>query len=543
MLVVKLIAPDKSLGYSKIFLDYIAGLNSARHFYSGDNIESVAEQLNKIEYPRNRMADVLTRQNKAYNSSEKTFENIEKLRQKETLCLFSGQQAVLFGGPLLVILKALAIVKAANLYSKQLSRPVIPIFWIAGDDHDFEEANHTYVLNRSSEVEKISYEALPDKEWPISEVKFVDENSLINAKNNLKKALGQTDYTNEIFKLLDECYTSSDTFVTAFGKLLAKLTSDYGLILFSPGDPEVKEIARPFFRNILELQKDLHDTLNLTNEHIQDYGYHLQVEKKENAVHLFLNHDGRRPVMSNGSGFNAGDEIISKDHLLKLIDQEYQNISPDVITKPIFQSYLFPVLSQKGGPSEIAYLAQVNALFSLFGRVAPFYKARASSTIVEKHHEKTMDEYDISFEDLTGDIEQVINRVLAKSLPVELESGYKRMKSGIDETLSRFIDNSLKFDSSLEAFGEQIKGKIEFSLKQLEGKVFSAHKKKSTETRERIYRLWNALFTNRNLQERTLNVSYFISKYGIDVIRFIYDHLDSEENAHQLIYLSEMEKK
>ncbi|MFH2049115.1 MAG: bacillithiol biosynthesis BshC, partial [bacterium] len=123
------------------------------------------------------------------------------------------------------------------------------------------------------------------------------------------------------------------------------------------------------------------------------------------------------------------------------------------------------------------------------------------------------------------------------------ETGYKRMKSGVDENLSRFIDNSLKFDSSLEAFGEQIKGKIEFSLKQLEGKVFSAHKKKSKETRERIYRLWNTLFTNRNLQERTLNISYFISKYGFDVIKFIYDQLDSEENAHQLIYLSEMEKK
>ncbi|MFH2049378.1 MAG: bacillithiol biosynthesis BshC, partial [bacterium] len=100
--MVKLIAPDKSLGYSNIFLDYIAGLNSARHFYSSDNLESVAEQLDKVEYPRDRLADILTRQNKVYNSSKKTFENIEKLRQNETLCVFSGQQAVLFGGPLLV---------------------------------------------------------------------------------------------------------------------------------------------------------------------------------------------------------------------------------------------------------------------------------------------------------------------------------------------------------------------------------------------------------------------------------------------------------
>lgn len=541
--MVKLIAPDKSLGYSNIFLDYIAGLNSARHFYSGDNIESVAQQLDKIEYPRDKMADILTRQNNIYNSSKKTFDNIEKLRQKETLCVFSGQQAVLFGGPLLVILKALAIVKAADQYSKELRRPVIPIFWIAGDDHDFEEVNHTFVINRKSEIAKILYAALPEKEWPTAEIKLDDEASLNKAKEELRAQLGDTDFSDKLYDTLNECYTPSDTLVTAFGKLLAKLTGDYGLILFSPGDTEVKEIARPFFKNIVELQNALHETLNLTNEHIKDHGYHLQVEKKENAVHLFLNHDGRHPVMSNGYDFKAGDETISKEHLLKLIDKEYQNISPDVMTKPVFQSFLFPVLSQKGGPSEIAYLAQVNPLFPLFSRIAPFYKARASATIVEKHHKKTMNEFDISFDDLTGDIEQVINRILMISFPTELEARYKNMKNRIDENLTSFMDESLKFDPSLENFGKQIQGKIEFSLKQLEGKVFSAHKKKSKETRERIYRLWNTLFINRNLQERSLNITYLISKYNFDVIRFIFDQLDSEEKSHQLIYLSEMENK
>ncbi len=541
--MVKLIAPDKSLGYSDIFLDYIAGLHTARHFYAEDNIESVAQRLDKTEYQRDKMADILVKQNKIYNSSEKTFENIEKLRQKETLCVFSGQQAVLFGGPLLVILKALAIVKAAEQYSQQLERPVIPIFWIAGDDHDFEEVNNTFVINRKSEVEKVMYSAVPDKEWPTAEIKFDDEESLNNAKEALKANLGETDYTGEYYKILDECYTTNDTIVTAFGKLLAKLVGEYGLILFSPGDPEVKEMARPFFEKIINSQTELHSILKSTNEHISRHGYHLQVEKKEDAAHLFLNHDGRRPLMNNGNGFEAGDETISKDQLLTIVDKESQCFSPDVITKPVFQSFLFPVLSQKGGPSEIAYLAQVNPLFSLFDRVTPFYKARASATIVERHHEKTMNEFDITFENLTGDIEQVINRILSKSFPTDLEAGFKKMKDGVDGNLSQFVDESLKFDPSLESFGQQIQGKIEFTLKQLEGKVFSAHKKKSKETRERIYRLWNTLFTNRNLQERALNVSYFISKYGFGIIKFIYDQLDSEEKSHQLIYISEMENK
>lgn len=541
--MVKLIESDKSLGYSNIFLDYIAGLETARHFYSDDNIKNVAKQLDKIEYSRDKISDILIRQNKTYNASEKTFENIEKLRQKETLCIFSGQQAVLFGGPLLVILKALAIVKAAEKYSEQLKRPVIPIFWIAGDDHDFEEVNHTFVINRKAEIEKIIYDTQPEKQLPTAEIILSDEESLKNTKEQLKASLSETDFTDDLYKLIDECYTPSDTIVTAFGKLMARLVGDYGLILFSPGDQEVKELAKPFFKTIVNRQDELHNILNTTNEHLLRHGYHLQVEKKENAVHLFLNHDGRRPVMSNGNGFNAGNENFSKDELLSIIDQECKSLSPDVITKPIYQSYLFPVLSQKVGPSEIAYLAQVNPLFSIFNRVSPFYKARASATIVEKPHEKTMNEYDISFEDLTGDIEQIINCILSKTFPADLNAGFSMMKNGVDDNLSHFIKESLNFDSSLESFGKQIQGKIEFSLKQLEGKLFSAHKKKSKKTREKIYRLWNTLFTNRNLQERTLNVSYFISKYGFDFIKFIYDQIDSEEKAHQLIYLSEMEKK
>jgi len=543
LLVVKLIAPDKSLGYSSIFLDYIAGLHSARHFYAEDNIEDVAGQLDLIEYPRDKMADILIRQNKTYNSSDKTFRNIDKLRDKKTLCVFTGQQAVLFGGPLLIIMKALAIIKAADHYSKELSRPVIPIFWIAGDDHDFEEANHTFVLNRNAEVEKVSYDAKPDKEWPTSEIKFSDEESLKKVKEELKAHLGGTDFTNEFYQLIDDCYTSSDTFVTAFGKLMAKLTGEFGLILFSPSDPEVKEMAKPFFKSVLDKQNELHETLNCTNEHILGHGYHLQVEKKEGATHLFINREGRFPLMNNGNGYELAAEKVTHEEMLSILESRSHTISPDVMTRPVMQSYLFPVLSQKGGPSEIAYLAQINPLFSIFDLVTPFYKSRATATIVEKHHEKTMNEYNISFEDLTGDIEQVINRILAKSFPSELDAGYKKMKNGVDENLSRFIKESLKFDPSLESFGEQIHGKIEYSLKQLEGKVFSAHKKKSKVTRERIYRLWNTLFTNRGLQERTLNISYFISKYGFDIIKYIYDQLDSEEKAHQLIYISEMEKK
>ncbi len=218
-----IIAPSKSLGYSNIFLDFLAGLKPASGFFPASGPEEVSVKLDKLDYNRELMVDILTRQNRHYGASEKTFQNIDKLRSKDAVCIFAGQQAGLFGGPLLVVFKALSLVKAAVQYEQKLKRSVIPIFWIAGDDHDFEEVNHTFVINRSSEITRIAYETPPQIELPVSEIVFADSEGLTTAKQALQQALGQTDFTKDLYEVIDRAYTDKDTFVTAFGKLMAAL--------------------------------------------------------------------------------------------------------------------------------------------------------------------------------------------------------------------------------------------------------------------------------------------------------------------------------
>lgn len=534
-----LVTPSRSLGYSGIFLDFLAGKDSARQFFSARRIEDVASRLDVLSYDRERIAAILERQNRAFGASDDTFANIEKLKEKRALCAFTSQQACLFGGPLLIIIKALAIAKAARRYSEQLNRPVVPVFWIAGDDHDFEEVNHTYVLDRQGETARISYETPPAVELPTAEIRFSDVAELEKVKGALKAVLGDTDFTPELYDLIDSSYTTDSTFVTAFGKLVARLTGQFGLILFSPGDPAVKKSAAPFFTEILNKQDELHNVITTTNRHIERHGYHLQVQKKDNVTHLFYNLDGRRPVTRQGDNFFIGDRRYTEDELRQCIDESPDRASPDVMLRPVLQSYLFPVLTQKGGPSEIAYLAQINPIFALFSLAAPYYMARPSVTFVEKRFEKLMAEYEIAFEELTGDIEQVVNRVLAKSFPDNLESTFEQLKRDVEHRFSEFVGESLKFDPALRQFATQTYGKIDFTLKQFEGKVFASHKKKSKKTRDRIYQLWHTVYPNRALQERSLNVAYFLSRYGLDFISFMYDNIDCEKKAHQVVHLSE----
>lgn len=536
-----LIAPSKELGYSNIYLDFLNGSKSARSFYPAGSLEDVAKNLDNINYPRDTMAEILKKQNLSFGASDEVFSNIEKLKEKRCLTVFSGQQAGIFGGPMLVIIKALAIVKAAKLYEQKLNRPVIPIFWIAGDDHDFEEVNHTYILNQKSELIKLCYGANPEIEYSTAELTFCNEEEINRVKAELKEMLGTTDFTKDIYEIIDKAYTTKDSYVTSFGKLMSALTSKYGLILFSPGDKEVKQIAKPLMKDILNSQDKLHEFLSETNQKIQSNGYHIQVEKKDNSTHLFYNCKGRKPVLQNGDNFTVGEDLFTKEDLLKCIEDHPERFSPDVMTRPILQSYLFPVLSQKGGAAEIAYLAQINKLFSLFNLAAPFYKGRPTLSLIEKRFEKLINEHDIKFNEITGDIEQLINRILAKSFPHDIEERFNKLKDSIEQDFKQFTDSTLAFDTALEGFAKQSFGKIDFTLKAFEGKVFSSHKKKSQQTRDKIYRLWNSIYPNRNFQERSLNVSYFISKYGLCFIDFLYEAIDCEQNAHQLIHLTECE--
>ncbi len=280
--------------------------------------------------------------------------------------------------------------------------------------------------------------------------------------------------------------------------------------------------------------------MNDTNRELQGHGYHLQVEKDENATHLFYNLDGRKPIHRDGDRYVAGDMSFTKEELLARIDEHPEKFSPDVMTRPVLQSYLFPVISQKGGAAEIAYLAQINRTFDLFGLAAPYHRGRPSLTVIEKRFEKLMAEHDIKFEELTGDIEQVINRILAKSFPDNIESKFNDFRGHLREHFQQFMNQALQFDPTLHNVAEQTMGKIDFNVKAFEGKVFSAHKKKSQETRDKIYRLHDALYPNRNFQERSINITYFLSKYGPNFVDFIYESMGCEQMAHQLVYLSEM---
>lgn len=521
--------------YSRFFLDFLSDEGKAREFFAASDIGSVVARLQGSEYPRDALVSILKKQNSRYGAGREALENIARLGNPRSVCVFAGQQVGLFGGPLLTLYKALGLAKTAKYYEGHLGIPVVPIFWMAGDDHDFAEINNTTVTDRQGALATLALEQHTHGQ-PAGDI--VLESAAIGATiDRLQESLGASDLTANLFSALCEAYAPGKTMVDAFATWMTKLMKGQGLCFFSPHDVEVKSLGRDFFARLLAEGPEIHKRLRETNERLISSGYHVQVEKVENASFVMHYEESRRPVFRSAEGYRVGEKTLTKLQVEQELKNHPERFSPDVITRALMQSNLFPVACQLAGPSELAYLAQVNPLFGLLDVPTPIYQARPLLTLVDSRATKTLKTHTIQFEELAGDVEQLINRVLSATMPAEFDDKFKRGHQAIMEQAQRLTESAEKFDSSLADVARQAQNKIDFSLKGLEQKIFAAHKKKNSEIRQRIYKLRNAVMPNGQLQERVLNVSSLIARHGFEVVSSIASAIEPQTNSHKVVFL------
>ncbi len=529
----------KQFRYTNLYRDFLNKKAELKKYLYYDNPVDVAKQMKPPKIDRHILCDILDKQNKAFKAKPETFRSIEKLRQDDTLVIFSGQQPGLYGGPLLTLIKAIGIVKKAVLLQSQTDRQVVPIFWIACDDHDFEEANHTWLPNRNGNIERLQYlsEDLPD--ISVADICLDDETGYNNLIDKTKNILGETDFTEELYSRLISAYSRDGNFMRAFARYLIDILPDFGLILFCPYDNDVKTISKSFFKRMAEGHFRSKELMGKTGQSLKKDGYHIQAEKKESAVHLFYHDPERKPIHLEDDSFLVGDKKLGLPALLDLIDKYPEKFSPDVLTRPVWQSYLFPVVAQSGGSSEIAYFCQIGNLFELYGLVQPYILSRPTLTLVEKRQQELMDKYDIKLSDLAGDVEQIVNRILSDSFPEEIEKKLSDFKDNLETDFDDLSGTILETYSNLEPMAKQTFGKIDSAIGHLEKKVRSQHKKNNDIIRNRIYRLAATLYPNKSFQERVININYFISRYGFGIVDFIIEKMETNTTEHQMIYLSE----
>jgi bacillithiol biosynthesis cysteine-adding enzyme BshC len=270
-------------------------------------------------------------------------------------------------------------------------------------------------------------------------------------------------------------------------------------------------------------------------------GYHAQVYANAEAAPLFMLDEGRRTAMTrrdDGRFYLKGSEkSFGSAELLDTIRRCPSCFSPNVTLRPIVQDFLLPTLAYIGGPAEIAYFAQLRPNYGLLNRVDPVTLPRASFTLIEKRHAKTMSKYGLRFTDLFAGFDEVMKTVVEGSLDQTTATAF-------DETEKVFNDKLDELNASLAAvdptLADALKGgreKILYQLHNLRSRFIHNRGKRDETSKQQIERLFAALYPNKNMQERELNIFYFIARYGYELIDRIYEEVEVGLRDHKLINL------
>ncbi|MCG8342816.1 MAG: bacillithiol biosynthesis cysteine-adding enzyme BshC [Chlorobiales bacterium] len=531
-------APKK--GFSKLFKDYTREgelheqLTSKFFHFDYRKEADYYKHLNILlsrKYRRKELVELLVRQNREFGTAEKHVTSIERLGSNHCMLVVTGQQPGLFTGPLYSVYKALTAVMVAERQKEMFPEyDFLPLFWIEGEDHDFNESAKASVFQagRPVHVTLDAWNRLPDRMLS----RTVLGPGITETVSAFISLLQDSDYKEEISSALRNFYTPESTLELAFGRTMAFLFREYPLLFLSPSDPYFKKLAKDAFHH--ELATCPHSSHSVIEQSslLESMGY--QAQAKPRAVNLFyLNHQDQRMKIEQPSAdtFTIVPEKYrySKHQMLELCDDHPEQFSPNVVLRPVVQDHALPVFAYIAGPGEISYLAQYRRVYEHFGLRMPFIIPRGSFTLIEPTVSRIMDKvlqktgrpslsrkqiYHTAFHNL---------RVLQKNAisgaeDSDFDAALHRAEKNILAELQTLSPTLAKLDRNLE---QVLAGSVRQVEKIMEGvrqKTHRTSRKKHDELVAQLEKAATALFPEDIPQERVINIFYYINKYGWSIL-------------------------
>ncbi|MGQ0541614.1 MAG: bacillithiol biosynthesis cysteine-adding enzyme BshC [Blastocatellia bacterium] len=533
-------------GQSNLFIQYQKDPISLSKFYPSavalhDELEKqLPNVLANYQTDRAALCDVLTEQNTHCNAGEKTFSHIGLLRKADTVAVVTGQQAGLFTGPLYTIYKALSAVKSVErLRGKGIN--AVPIFWVATEDHDFDEVSKTFGLSRSIELFEAKVEV--DKNFvdhPVGSIVF--NNSINEVIDDLCLQLPKTEFSSLVSEMLKDAWAPGSTFADGFGKMLAYLFRGHGLIIIDPLDNRLKQMASPIYKNAIENSAEIVRSLVARSEDIVSSGYQAQVLIDENYFPLFWHtNEGKRKSLKkidDGVFRLSGEKAeFSLEQLAGFAESEPQRFSPGVMLRSVVQDYLLPTVCYFGGGAEIAYFAQNSEVYRILERPVTTILYRQSFTFVESKHARTLEKYRMNFNDLFSGIDALLPRIVEEFIDPTTPQLFAEAEEKINTELNRLDQALSAIDPTLAVNLATRRRKIMYHIGALRNKFRRVRLEKDETINRQINSAFTSLLPHGSLQERTLNIVTFLNLYGPYFIDWIYDSIDLDDRGHRVVHL------
>jgi bacillithiol biosynthesis cysteine-adding enzyme BshC len=533
--------PYTSFAFTNIFNSYIQRDEHIKSFFETDpfNNSEVEKHLQDISFTGDRKETVswLLDFNSAYDIPKKSRENIDKFELDNSLAVVTGQQCTVMGGPLFTVYKIITAIVKANEWQKKLNRPVIPVFWIADEDHDFQEAAQFSIQTRE-DCKLFEYDDRSEEGKRVADITFSDE--LSKLKDNLRSELYETDFSDDLWNMLDVAYKPGNTFGKAFGQLILDLFGKYGLVLAGSNTKRSKKIVSDTMALSVTRHQLQFDALQKQSEMLKDAGFKNQVHLNASNIFYIDQSENRKKIQFENNHWVIPDLDINwrSEELVNDIQKNPEKFSPNVFLRPILQDKLLPVASYVAGPGEVAYYAQMKAFYKQFDMKMPIITPRFSATLVESGIERIIQKLPFSIPEYSQRIEDLESEFINKTDSPDVEKIFgiwqNRIKSESEESIQQISD----IDPTLKKSAEKSVSVFFNELDRLKGKLYKSLKDSEKTQINRIEKIKLNLFPNRNLQEREIAFIYFMNKYGTDLWDHILESLTTERpDSHKIIYL------
>ncbi|CAI6019942.1 bacillithiol biosynthesis cysteine-adding enzyme BshC [Cohnella sp. JJ-181] len=465
---------------------------------------------------RRRLGEALADYQRRLDSGALALKHVEALAGEGALAVVGGQQAGLFGGPLLIAYKALTVIQAAKHASRSLGRPVVPVFWIAGEDHDFEEANHLYVSPGEGEPRKVKLTRPEGPRHAVSRTTLAAVDWEV-ALTELALTLPDTEFKPNLLRQIRGYASDAPTLTLAFARLLSDWFAEDGLVLMDADDPAIRRLEAGMFRELVVRSEELSEALAAGEASVRQLGYPIQAESAPDGANLFVHAEqGRTLLFRQGDRFEdrKGGLAYGRDELLRMAEERPEQLSNNALSRPLMQDYLLPVLATVLGPSEIAYWASLGPAFAAFGLEMPIIVPRQSFTYLEPQVEKLLAKYGVTAEQIASDGGRMRSDWLSAQDTWDIGGRFADARARFGELYAPLLDMVSQVDRGLAKLGESNMSLILEQISYLEQRTAGALAGRHEASLRQWDRMLHSIRPLEQPQERIYGIVHFINRYG-----------------------------
>lgn len=448
--------------------------------------------------------------------------NIQALKDKHTFTITTGHQLCVFGGPLYFFYKIIhAIRLAEDLSNRHKDKRFVPVFWMASEDHDFDEINHVHLFGK-----RVSWDT--KQKGAVGRFNLSDIHTF---KSELLQ-LFQNDIPTQ--NLIQSYFSEEDvTLACATRKFVHSLFSKYGLVIIDGDDPVLKRSFIPVFQKEIE-EGFSFSMVDQTSQRLHELGYKTQVSPRE--INLFYLGEGRDRILPLDDHFVIGGEKMSMSEVIVHLNEFPEKFSPNVVLRPVYQEFVLPNLCYIGGGGEISYWLQLKGVFDACEIPFPLIQVRNSLQFIDPGSAKKISKFGLEVNDVFTGLDHLKAILVHKSAGEELN--FHQLDILRDQLATEMTTAVLRVDEGLNSYQLSEITKLTNQLEGLKQKLVRQMKKKHETELLSLENMYNKLFPNGGLQERNDSIFSMIGVYGLDhFLSMVFDN--TQPHINDLIVIHE----